>query len=577
MERHFLKGLPVSDGVGIGRLYVLKPSGCEINKGTVARSKVNDEVSRLYKGISSTLGEFQQLKNLLKKNNLIFEVYEAILRDSLFIDEIIELIRNNRIFADNAVDICIKKYVSEIEQSSNEYARQRVYDLNDLGAKIIRNMAGQKDSFIDHIYRKQIIAVRELTPSLTVLLGKRKVMGIVAYGGAAYFSHSAIMLRSLGIPVLNDINYDFMQRFDGQQAIIDGTDGFLIINPDKDDNERYRNILKSSIKKRKELMSHRHKPALTRDGCRIAISANISSVEECEEIVKLNADGIGLVRTEMLFAAKGSLPDETEQTDVYCEIAERMRNRPVVIRTWDIGEEKVLGFLGGERLEAKSRSIENSLVNRDEFRTQIRSILRAAEHGNIKITFPMVDSAEQLRQIKSILIAAESKLEEECKKKFKIPQIGAFIETKTGIMNLDEILPLLDFINLGTNDLLQHTLGKAREFSRVKKNEYYNPQFLKTVDACIRKAKLYKKHVCVCGEMASDPAVSILLIGMGIDELSMNSYRIPVIKELLSRVSIDEARQLAKSALEASSIAEVKRILTKKYGKVVLLPEIEKR
>ena len=400
------KGIPVSNGIATGQLHIIEQHAPYIDRGVIEVTQVEAEIKRLELAVEDTLVELGCLKDNFGKGlegqgKLIFEAHEAVLKDEYFIDEIKSIIRSTRCFAENAVDICIQAYTKEIEGSNNEYAKQRIYDLNDIGSKVIKNIVGESMAVFDEIKDRQIVCLKELTPSFAAMLSRKSIAGVVAQEGGGYLSHAAIILRGLEIPTLNNISFKEMRNCDKHSAIIDSSAGTLTVDPEQHEIEKYGEILKENAEKHHELCAVKDKPAITVDGYKIGISANISSLEECDIAIRKNVDGIGLVRTETLFLNSLKMPGEKEQFLVYSKIAKDMKYKPVIIRTVDIGGDKIPGFMTDKEDEAqKLRGLGYSLAHKDQFITQIRSIIRAAEFGNVSITFPMVNNGSEIREVK---------------------------------------------------------------------------------------------------------------------------------------------------------------------------------
>ena len=562
------KGIPVSNGIAEGQLHIIEQHAPYIDRGIIDVAQVEVEATRLELAIEDTVLELHSLKDNLGKNletqeMLIFEAHEAILRDKYFIDEIKSIIRSRRCFAENAVDICIQAYTKQIESSGNEYAKQRVYDLNDIGSKVIKNIVGESRAVLDEIKDRQIVCVKELTPSFAAMLNTKNIVGLVAQEGGGYLSHAAIILRGLEIPTLNNICFEEMRKFAKHSAIIDCYNGTLTIDPGQDEIENYDEILKENTERHNELSTVKDKPAVTVDGYKIGISANISSLEECDIAVRKNVDGIGLVRTETLFLNSVKMPGEKEQFLVYSKIAKDMKYKPVIIRTADIGGDKIPGFMNDSADETqKLRGLSYSLAHKDQFMTQIRSIIRAAEFGNVSITFPMVNNGSEIREVKKLISKVLSEMEVQGEKVKSCVKIGAVIETIEGVDNLDDILTEVDYISIGTNDLLQQTMELDRKSSKSGIREYFHPVFLKTLQYCINKANRKNKTVSICGEMASDPMASVILLGMGASDLSMCPSRALKVKSVIRKTSMKEAKEMVGNALRSMNKDYVKDIVS---------------
>jgi phosphoenolpyruvate-protein phosphotransferase (PTS system enzyme I) len=575
LEKYILKGLASSNGVGIGLIYIFHHEDYKLNYSQIRESGIKYQITRLDTAVTKTIKEIlslkEQLKDRLEENEkLILDVYKTILEDVYFINEIKETIKVQRLYAENAVHISFNNCIKEIDDSNNEYVKQRVYDLNDLKLRLIKNVVGGREPVFEKVCLKHIVAVKELTSTLAAALGKKRVKGILAEEGGTYFSHAAIILRGLGIPLINGVSFSSIQKFEKMKAIVSGQEGILIVNPESNEIEQYRNILKKDIKEQKQLLAISRKSNITTDGHIIKILANVGNIEECILAKNKNVDGIGLVRTEILFAANISLPDEKEQFSVYLKIVKKMSNKPIVFRTMDFGGDKIPQFSHSKIVKTKTelRGIRLSLLYKEDFIIQLRSLLQVAEYGNVSISFPMVYNAEEVKEAKTIIQNITLELEKTTGKASKKLIVGAFIETREAIENLDAILKEVSFINIGTNDLFQQTMDSDRLSLNSFGYEYLEPEFLKIIKLCISKAGKKRKQIVICGEMATDPLAAVLLIGMGASELSLSPSKTDEIRETLARISIIEAKKLYEIAISCSSAIEVKKIVTECIMKV---------
>ncbi len=559
MERLALKGIPVSGGIGIGEICVLKQAHLRINKGKIKENKIENEIARLDVAIDKTLFEICDLSNGLRKrlekeSSLIFEAYKTILNDKYFIEEIKDLIVTHNIFAENAVDICISNYIAAIDNSGNEYVKQSVHDIRDLGNRIIRNIVGGKNvkQLVDEVDDKKIVAIKCITPWLAAAFGKKSVRGIFSEKGAAYLSHSAIILRGLGIPAVNGIAYKDIVRYGGNMAVIDGRQGMLIIEPDKPEIAGYEEILKGKEINTEDLFKKKDLPALTPDGRRVGVLANIGNLEECEGVLDSGADGIGLVRTEILFINHSEMPGEEEQYSYYSEIIKKMGMKPVAFRTVDAGEDKIFtGFTSKMSLtKGDLRGIGYSLSHKTQFKAQIKSVLRAAQLGTVSLMFPMVNTAEEIKDAKELMGEAACELTLKMEDITERLRMGAVIESRKGIENIDGILDEVDFISIGTNDLMQQIMGMSRKYSAEDECKYFHPDFLGLVQYCIKKACNKNKPVSVCGEIASDAAGAVLLVGMGVNDLSVHPAKVSEIKGIIRKINYCDAKSVAERALK---------------------------
>lgn len=568
LERE-IKGNSVSSGIGIGKLFIIKDAKVQINDENIKNSEIKNQITLLEVAICKTFIEIYDLKDgfkgiLSEEEKRIFEFYKEVLDDKSFFEEIKDAIKTKKIFASKAIHICVQKYINEILQSSNEYMKQRIYDLKDIRKRIIKNLYGESKTDLVKINDKNIAVVKEFTPTIATVLSKRSVQGVLAQEGASFFSHASIILRSNGIPVLGEIEFEEVAKYEGSITIIDCISNLAIVYPSDLTIENYKkqiNTYKDTDNKKQN-----QKPVITTDGYPVDIHSNISNIKDFSNTKALNISGIGLVRTEALYINYKKVPDEKRQYLIYSKIAKDMSGKPVIIRTADIGGDKLPDSLGInlESLKRSSRGIKRSLEQREEFMTQIKSILRASKSGNIKISFPMVSTAEELIDAKSIIEEARNILyKEQVPCIVKDISIGTMIETALAIKNLDKILKEVDFISIGTNDLLHQICKFNRKGSSIEKRSYLEPEFIKTLQYCISKAKDSGKKVSVCGEMASDTEAVLLLVGMGVNELSMNPVFCLNISNFIRSISFEYAEKIVKMAIECETIESVKDMLSK--------------
>lgn len=568
MDSYTLAGEPVSKGIGIGEIYVYEEYGFDINRSNVQDDLIEREISKLDSAIKKTLEEIDDLKasfqkRLEKDEWFIFDAFKSMLEDQYFIEEVKEILSHNKLYAENAVDTCIQGYIKAIQLSENEYAQQSIHDLNDISTRIIKNIIGESKStaILEKANEKHIVLVRNLNLTLSASLGKRRVAGIVYEQGAGYLSHAAIVLRGLGIPSLSGIKFDGAKSFEKSLAVLDGDNGKILINPDKEQLKEYKSLLRDESRM-SFLTFWKNKSRVTKDGARIGILASVGSLEECDTASSKNFDGIGLVRTEVVFAQNKSFPDETEQYGIYNKIVKKMGRRPVIIRTADIGGDKQFEFSNSFDYKNSQdyRGIKYTLANSDFFYTQLRAIVRAGANGNLGIAFPMVDCVEEVREAKRLISKVKQKLSEEGRPVREKIRIGAFIETRQGADNLESILREVNFISIGTNDLLNQVMGIDRKESTYEQGEFLHPKFLRLLKHCIDKARKNNKSVSICGEMISNRSSLALLLGLGANEFSVNPSKRDEISEFIQKQRLADLKKVAESALVCRTIEEVEAL-----------------
>ena len=566
IDKIVLEGLPVSGGIGIGRLMCIKEISYDVNTQLIDEAEVESQITNLEVAICKTFIEIYDLKDgfkglLSEEENRIFEFYNEILDDSYFFEEIKNTIRHDKYHADNAIYTCIQKYIDCIQGSDNEYVKYRIFDLNDVRKRLIKNVYGHSEVNYEEINASHIVAVRELNPIIAGVLSKKEVRGVVAQEGAGYFTHASIILKSVGIPNLGNVDFKELIQHQDKDVIIDCNKGIMIVNPDNSQIFCYSEKLrgKADIKN-----IDNFEPAVTMDGYKISLYASISSLKEFNIAKRTNFDGIGLVRTESIFINYNKVPDEKRQFAIYSKMAKTMKNRMLVLRTVDIGGDKVPGSLDFYKApsERTTRGIKRSLEHKNELTLQMRSIIRANCYGNIGITFPMVNNADEIREIKEIIKGIENETRAENNGVNSRIKIGAFIETISAVEDIENIIKEVDFINIGTNDLLHQFCGLNRKCSTVLKDNYLDPEFIKIVKICVECAKKNSKHVVLCGEMASDPMSVVVLIGLGVKDLSITLGAFYDIYEIIRKTNCEQAAKITGKVVRSKSMEEVKKMLS---------------
>lgn len=570
MSKKFIKGVGVSQGVGIGGIYVCKSSEVIINKKKIDVDKIELEITNLEVAVCKTYIEIYDLYNgfeekLTDEEKRILDVYNAILDDVYFFEELKDTVRNEFITAENAIDICIKKYIAEIESSDNDYAKQRTTDLNDIRTRLIRNIFSNVDIMkFDNVNSNHIVVIKEISPTLAVTLSKKKVRGVAVQEGAGYLSHASIILRGSGIPTVNGICFKDIETFGGQLAVLDGSEGTLLIEPDDPEIERYKEIFKVDVLRKEGSPKEDEMPLETLDKHKVGVSVNISNIQDYKKIKGKNIDGIGLVRTETLFLNNRSMPSERRQTVVYSSMVNGLNNKPVIIRTIDVGGDKVPGccITIDDFKSHNNRGIRWSLSHLEDFRVQLRSIIKASMKGNVKISLPMIETVEEIEKCREIIIHETQEISKEYNTEIKKVKIGAVIETKAAVDDIDEILKHVDFISIGTNDLMNQIMGLNRKNLGNEIREYFDPKFLNILKLIIEKGKQNKIFVSVCGEMAADPLAAVVLIGLGADDLSIAPSGIVLIKRTIRDLYYGVAKELVERVLECTEINEVIHVLS---------------
>jgi len=464
------------------------------------------------------------------------------------------------------------KYIKAFAKMNDEYLKERISDIDDVGKRILKNLLGAKEKSLSDLKEKVIVVAYDLSPSDTATMHKKNVMGFVTdIGGRT--SHTAIMAKSLEIPAVVGLEKATAKINSGDMLIVDGTEGIVIINPDKAALKKYHARQSQFVKFEKNLINLKDKPAQTLDGHRIEISANIEMPEEIESVISHGAEGIGLYRTEYLYMNKRGLPSEDEQFEAYKKVVTKLSGSPVIMRTLDLGGDKFLSqlevphemnpFLGW-------RAIRFCLAQPKIFKAQLRAILRASAFGNIKLIFPMISGVEELRQAIEVLNEVKQEL---CAKKIKFDkdvEVGAMIEIPSAALTCDLLAKEVDFFSIGTNDLIQYSLA----IDRVNEKIAYlyrptHPAVLRLIKNIIDAGHKNKIWVGMCGEMAGEPAFGLLLLGLGLDEFSMSAAAIPEMKYIIRNLKFKDAQAVAEKALTLPTGEEVEEFSNKKLDEFI--------
>ena len=561
-----LRGIAVSGGVCRGKIVVLGKVRDTIPRREVSEADVPQEIQRFEHALLQTRRQVLEVKRKVNeamgaKDASIFDAHLLVLEDPTLIDEVIRLIQEQRVNAEHAFRQVAEKYAATLSSMDDEYLRERAADLRDVTARVLDILLGRTDETALHKLKESCIIISEdLSPSTTALLDKKMVLGFATDIGSKT-SHTAIMARSLEIPAVVGLHDASKQLNTGQYVLLDGFNGLLVINPTDQTLFEYGQLVRKRVNLQEKLRDLRDEPAITLDGARITLSANIEQAADAEHVRACGAEGVGLFRTEYLYLNRETLPTEEEQYQAYRQVAAALKPNPVVIRTLDLGGDKFIShlwmpqelnpFLGW-------RAIRFCLQERALFRAQLRAILRAAVEGNIKMMYPMISGLDELNQANALL--------EECRRELRterIPfgealEIGAMIEIPSAVLTADSLAKRVKFLSIGTNDLIQYSLAVDRLNEKIAHlYEPTHPAIVRLIKATVEAGRRNGIWVGVCGEMAGDPALVPLLLGLDVDELSAAFSVVPQVKFLIRRLKLSEARQLADFALNCESGSEI--------------------
>lgn len=558
-------GIAGSEGIAAGKAYVYINNQTEIDTEAVSCEAINTELEKLNEGMELSKTQLMRLKEKVmqefnESEAQIFEAHIMMLGDPEFTDAIRDAISSGAVNAAYAVKKVADSYIAIFEQIEDDYMRARAADIKDVSSRLIRNILGISSWDLLSITSPVIIVAHDLTPSDTAMLNKDYVLGFTTDVGGST-SHTAIMARSLGIPAVLGLGDVSSRIQDGDYLIIDGSQGKIIINPDKEQQAEYEKKISQHRERREKLAEVAFQPAITLDGKRIEISCNIGTPEDISSGTANGADGVGLFRTEFLYMNSNSLPTEDEQYEKYRKAAVLLQGKPLIIRTLDIGGDKKLPYLSiPEEMNPFLgwRAIRICLERLDIFKTQLRAILRASADGNILIMFPMISGVGEVREAKKILEEVKAELRGENIRFDEDIKVGIMVEIPSAAMTADIIAKEVDFFSIGTNDLCQYALAVDRMNQKVSGlYQPLHPGILRLIKNVIDASHKYGKFTGMCGEMAGSEEACVILLGLGLDEFSMSAASIPAIKNIVRNVTCEQAEEIANRALELDTPEEI--------------------
>lgn len=561
-----LRGIPVSAGVCQGRILVLGKHNLTVPAHSVTEAELPGEWQRLEKALVQTRQQILEVQRKVgqamgAEDAGIFEAHLLVLEDRTLIDEVTRLMDRERINVEQAFQQVAERYAKTLEAIEDDYLRERASDMRDVTARVLNNLMNRPhDIDLRHLDQPCILVSYDLSPSITASLDRSKILGFATDIGSKT-SHTAIMARSMQIPAVVGLHDASRHLGTGDSVLLDGFNGFLVVNPTDQTLFDYGQLERRRVSLQDKLRDLASQPAVTLDGVRVRLAANIEQASDATAALGNGAEGIGLFRTEYLFINRDTSPSEEEQFQAYRAAALAMKPNPVVIRTLDLGGDKFLShlhlppemnpFLGW-------RAIRFCLEERDLFRDQLRAILRASAEGSIKVMYPMISCLEELTKANELLDQCRAELRAESVPFDERMQVGAMIEIPSAAIISDALAKRVNFFSIGTNDLIQYSLAVDRLNERIAHlYEPAHPAILNLIKLTVEAARRQRIPVTVCGEMAGDPVYVPLLLGLGVDELSTAPPGIPQLKFLIRRLKLAEARDLAEFALCCESGSEI--------------------
>ena len=568
-----IQGISGSRGVAVGNVYRYIQEEIVIPDYTVAEDKVEAEIGKFASAMAATLKQLdtirqKALKDMGPEEAAIFEAHMQIAQDPSLSDGIKSLVETSHTNVVAATAQTIETFANIFLGMEDAYMRERGADIKDIGDRLMRNMLGMNPRGLSHISGEVILVAQDLAPSDTASLDKNVVKGIVTAAGGPT-SHAAIMARTLEIPAVMGVG-DIESFVDGDKAVVLGTDGIVEINPSDADWAEYTNQAVAFQEELNRLRESANLEATTTDGHYVELFGNIGKAKDAKNALTMGAQGIGLYRTEFLYMENDELPAEDVQFEEYKKVAQDMKGKPVIIRTMDIGGDKELKcldlpsemnpFLG-------YRAIRISLNRPDIFKVQLRALLRASSFGDIHIMYPMIASVEEVKQANAMLDECKAELTAEGKEFNKDIKVGIMIEVPAAAVISPILAKYVDFFSIGTNDLCQYTLAVDRMNEAIGSlYQPLHPGVIRLIKHVIDASHEQGKFTGMCGELASDPVATMILLGLGLDEFSMTASSIPLIKNILRSVSKAECEEVANKALTMDTAEEITG-----YAKSVLI------
>ena len=576
MERR-IQGIPASPGIVVGIVHLLRWEVPDVRHRIIADENVHDEIARLHEAIARAKERLRHLRNRVEQSAgieeaAIFDVQLSILSDRELTRGVEELVRQN-IAAEKAFDLVMLEWRTRFARHSSPMLREKVGDLTDVHIRVLSLLLGLPDHDPVDLPpgANAILVTHDLTPSLTVQLEKHSIVAIATDAGTRT-SHVAILARSLGLPAIVGLRTASTELRGGERVVLDGSTGMLAINPTDEEIVAYQERQREEEIAEAALSELGALEAITLDGVRVTLRANVDIPEEAEAAARSGAEGVGLMRTEFLVVGRASMPDEDEQYRAYRRVVEAFAGFPVVIRTFDIGGDKLP--IGGFPTEANPflgwRAIRMCLDQPEMFKTQLRALLRAAVHGDLRIMLPLIVSLDEVLASRKLLEEAAAELTERGVAFRADVPLGVMIETPAAAVASDTLTRDVDFFSIGTNDLVQYTLAVDRGNANLAPRfTPLHPAVLRLIKRTVEVAELGDIDVAVCGEMASQPLMAFALLGLGVRQMSVAPRSVPLVKRIVRSVTAAHAKLAASAALRALTAEQARHELARRLADVI--------
>lgn len=561
------KGIAGSEGIGIGTVVLIEEH--EINIETKRVEETGAEIERLQNAIEKFVADTNVMAEKMditvgKKDADILRGHIQMLQDPMIEEQISALIISEKITAEMAVEQVLEQTAEMFSQIPDELLQQRATDFRDIKTRMLKILLGIEDVDISQVPAGTVIVARDLTPSMTAGINPENIEGILTEVGGRT-SHSAILARAMEVPAVLSIENICSIAKNGDKVVLDGTSGEAILNPDDETVEKFKKMYSDYQNEKALLKEYAGKPSQTKDGVKVELVCNIGKPADANKAVECDGEGIGLFRTEFLFMDRDSMPTEEEQFEAYKEVAEKMKGKPVIIRTLDIGGDKDVPYLGLEHEDNPFlgfRAIRYCLQRKDIYEIQLKALLRASAFGKIKIMVPLVTGVDELRQVKAMIKDIMAELDKEGVAYNKNIEVGVMMETPAACMMADALAKEAAFFSIGTNDLTGYTMAVDRGNAKVAYlYSTYNPAVLRAIKRIIECGKAEGIMVGMCGEAAADPKLIPLLLAFGLDEFSVSATSVLKTRKTISDCSIDECKALAEKVMKCVTEEEVLELL----------------
>ena len=561
------KGIAGSEGIGIGTVVLIEEH--EINIETKRVEETGAEIERLQNAIEKFVADTNVMAEKMditvgKKDADILRGHIQMLQDPMIEEQISALIISEKITAEMAVDQVLEQTAEMFSQIPDELLQQRATDFRDIKTRMLKILLGIEDVDISQVPAGTVIVARDLTPSMTAGINPENIEGILTEVGGRT-SHSAILARAMEVPAVLSIENICSIAKNGDKVVLDGTSGEAILNPDDETVEKFKKMYSDYQNEKALLKEYAGKPSQTKDGVKVELVCNIGKPADANKAVECDGEGIGLFRTEFLFMDRGSMPTEEEQFEAYKEVAEKMKGKPVIIRTLDIGGDKDVPYLGLEHEDNPFlgfRAIRYCLQRKDIYEIQLKALLRASAFGKIKIMVPLVTGVDELRQVKAMIKEIMAELDKEGVAYNKNIEVGVMMETPAACMVADVLAKEAAFFSIGTNDLTGYTMAVDRGNAKVAYlYSTYNPAVLRAIKRIIECGKKEGIMVGMCGEAAADSKLIPLLLAFGLDEFSVSATSVLKTRKTISDCTMDECKALADKVMACVTEEEVLEIL----------------